>query len=120
MLSLLAAYSSYLMILAGLSLLPTPGGEKTSPRRFPKLRPNLWILSLVIAVLALDFVAVSWAMSGPVFGPSRARICMLDAAVVLVPLLAGVFFELTLWDFWCLACIVGVAAAISFPSVSLP
>jgi hypothetical protein len=116
MLSLIACYSYFVGVPLYVLSLAFSSEDGVLARRFPRLRPRLWHIAVIIAVLAVDFAVLVRLVHGPWSG---FRLYAFDAAVVLVPLVYATWRGHTVWDLWILANIVGLLGMLSLPAVAV-
>lgn len=115
MLSIIACYSMYVAIpLLAVSLTVSPKDCLLGGKRLPRIRPKLWGYAALIALLAIDFAMIP-RVNNPAYG---LRFYASDVAVILVPLLFGMFTRQSIWDLWCLAVIVGLLGMLSLPAIT--
>jgi hypothetical protein len=115
MLSLIACYSMYLAFpLWVFSWGVADEGQQIGARRLPKLRPGLWTFTTLVALLAVDFKLLIPGM--PSYG---YWLYVVDAAVLLIPLLIGVVTRVSVWDLWTVAIIVGLLGILTSPATGV-
>jgi uncharacterized membrane protein len=114
MISLLMAYSMYVVVPIYVASL-TGLTQNWIGKPLPRLKPRLWILLVVIAILAVDFSCMTHSF--PYSNTVRLRIAALDAAVIIVPLLANMWRGMTWGDLWVLSAVLAMLNVVSLPGI---
>src|SRR4051794_9332354 len=98
MLSLIACYSMYALYPLFAASLACCTKDGVVFKNFEKYRLRLWVFTLIVIVLAIDFALIP-LLNNPIYG---YRLYVSDTAVILVPLLFGALRKHTIWDLWIL------------------